>query len=258
MISDIHRAVGRLGLPSNEAHQQKNHDSAYAPAKSRRIVTVANLKGGSGKTTLTGCLFMQLRQMRLDVGLIDTDPAGGLNSWLNSSAPHQALQHSPLGELSPDMRRTPQAPHVDGPRKDWATNAKAHAYHHHVTLIDLPAASCRALLTAAAIADICLVPMCANASELRTSESSLALLRDINRWRRTPVWLAIVPNRIHEPESLAGLHEWAAGLKVPVLPALSWQPGYAACQNAASMPRDQICRRELKNLSRCLARHLGL
>lgn len=46
-----------------------------------RIITVAQQKGGSGKTTLAANLAVALRGRGLSVALVDTDPQGSLGRW---------------------------------------------------------------------------------------------------------------------------------------------------------------------------------
>ncbi|WP_312529058.1 ParA family partition ATPase [Paracoccus sp. (in: a-proteobacteria)] len=46
-----------------------------------RIITVAQQKGGSGKTTLAVNLAIELRRRDYSVALIDTDPQGSLGRW---------------------------------------------------------------------------------------------------------------------------------------------------------------------------------
>lgn len=46
-----------------------------------RIITVAQQKGGSGKTTLTVNLAIAMRRRGLRVAVLDTDPQGSLGRW---------------------------------------------------------------------------------------------------------------------------------------------------------------------------------
>lgn len=46
-----------------------------------KVVTVAQQKGGSGKTTLAANLAVEFRQRGLRVALLDTDPQGSLGRW---------------------------------------------------------------------------------------------------------------------------------------------------------------------------------
>ncbi len=46
-----------------------------------KVITVAQQKGGSGKTTLAAHLALGFRGMGLRVGLIDLDPQGSLGRW---------------------------------------------------------------------------------------------------------------------------------------------------------------------------------
>lgn len=46
-----------------------------------RIITIAQQKGGAGKTTLTAHLAVAYASMRHKVAVIDTDPQGSLTQW---------------------------------------------------------------------------------------------------------------------------------------------------------------------------------
>lgn len=49
-----------------------------------KVVTVAQQKGGSGKTTLAVNLAVEFRRRGLKVALLDTDPQGSLGRWFLS------------------------------------------------------------------------------------------------------------------------------------------------------------------------------
>ena len=48
---------------------------------SAQVITIAQQKGGSGKTTLAVCLATELLARGKCVGLLDTDPQGSLGKW---------------------------------------------------------------------------------------------------------------------------------------------------------------------------------
>ena len=57
------------------------NDARTGAVVSGKIITIAQQKGGSGKTTLTANLAVAAMQSGLKVGLLDTDPQGSLGRW---------------------------------------------------------------------------------------------------------------------------------------------------------------------------------
>ena len=54
------------------------------------IYTVAQQKGGAGKTTIVAHLAVAFRQMGLSVATVDTDPQGSLTRWIGLRATERA------------------------------------------------------------------------------------------------------------------------------------------------------------------------
>ncbi|MBI5326782.1 MAG: ParA family protein [Deltaproteobacteria bacterium] len=69
--------------------------------KSCRGITIANARGGVGKTFVSIHLAYMLAERRKKVLLIDTDPQGTVGLWLNMDSP-ATLYHLLLGESSLD------------------------------------------------------------------------------------------------------------------------------------------------------------
>ena len=55
-----------------------------------RIITVAQQKGGSGKTTIAVNLAVALRSRGHSVALVDTDPQGSMGRWFMERSEHYA------------------------------------------------------------------------------------------------------------------------------------------------------------------------
>ena len=55
-----------------------------------KVLTVAQQKGGSGKTTIVASLAVEFQRRGLRVALLDTDPQGSLGRWFLSRRDRQA------------------------------------------------------------------------------------------------------------------------------------------------------------------------
>lgn len=154
-----------------------------------RIITVAQQKGGSGKTTLTVNLAVALRRQGLTVGILDTDPQGSLGRWFMERLDR-------LGD-DPGMEFTTSSA--------WGASYEAEkmAKRFDVVLIDTPPKIESDLRPALRVADLVLVPVASSQVDLWATEGVL----DLAQREKRPV--LIVLNRVR-PNTRLGA-EVAAG-----------------------------------------------
>ena len=63
-----------------------------AEARKRKIIALATLKGGSGKSTIAACLAAYWLLDGCKVALFDTDPQGSLINWRQPDGPLEDLR----------------------------------------------------------------------------------------------------------------------------------------------------------------------
>lgn len=154
-----------------------------------RIITVAQQKGGSGKTTLTVNLAIVLRRQGLSVAVLDTDPQGSLGRWF--------------------MERLDRIGEDDGleftTSSAWGASYEGEKLKRRfdVVLIDTPPKIDSDLRPALRIADLVLVPVGSSQVDLWATEGVL----DLAQRERRPA--LIVLNRTR-PNTRLGA-EVAAG-----------------------------------------------
>ncbi|KMW56428.1 Chromosome (plasmid) partitioning protein ParA [Candidatus Rhodobacter oscarellae] len=124
------------------------------------VITLAQQKGGSGKTTLAANIAVELASRGSSVAVVDTDPQGSLGRWF--------------------MTRLEQ---VDAPGLDFATaSAWGVSYEvkklldsHDLVLIDTPPKADSDARHALRAADLVVVPVAASAVDLWATDSVLEL-----------------------------------------------------------------------------------
>lgn len=154
-----------------------------------RIITVAQQKGGSGKTTLTVNLAVELRRQGQTVAILDTDPQGSLGRWF--------------------MERVDRHGEDDGleftTSSAWGASYEAEKLKKRfdVVLIDTPPKIESDLRPALRVADLIVVPVASSQVDLWATEGVL----DLAQREKRPV--LVVLNRVR-PNTRLGA-EVAAG-----------------------------------------------
>ena len=142
------------------------------------IYTVAQQKGGAGKTTIVAHLAVAFRQMGLSVATVDTDPQGSLTRWIE-------LRATQLDEPDIDHRQ------ISGWRT--ANEVDRLAVEHDIVLIDsAPHAETEARIAVRA-ASLVLLPVQPSPMDFWATEPTL----EIARQERVPALLVLnrVPRR---------------------------------------------------------------
>ena len=172
-----------------------------AGARNRgRIVTVAQQKGGSGKTTLAANLAVAARARGLAVAVIDTDPQGSLGRWFMERLEARG-EDDDLGFATASA---------------WGAGYEAEklAKRADLVLIDTPPKIDSDLRPALRAADLVVVPVASSQVDLWATEGVL----DLARRERKPC--LIVLNRARRGTRLAAeVAEGAARLDAAVAAA---------------------------------------
>ena len=127
------------------------------------IITLAQQKGGSGKTTVAAHLAIALALGNKSVAIVDVDPQGSLGEWFER-------REQRLGEEGIDLEfRTASG---------WGARREARnlARHHDFVIVDTPPKSDIEMRPAIEIADLVVVPLQPTPVDLWATDPTLKMV----------------------------------------------------------------------------------
>ena len=144
----------------------------------RRVISIAQRKGGVGKTTLAVCIAGELHARGHDVTLLDSDPQGSASRWADPGHLDFRVLELPLGD---ELVVT------------WAKEVQRIKAKYVV--IDT-APNDRSLGAACAISDLVLVPCTPSGLDLDATTRTLELVDAVRVPPHGVPRLILVPNRV--------------------------------------------------------------
>lgn len=157
-----------------------------------RIVTIAQQKGGAGKTTLAAHLAIAISGRGKKVAVIDIDPQASLATWF-------AMREERLGPAAGVVGRG-QLEHFAVTGWRVGTRIDALAREHDVILIDSPPHAETEARIATRAADLVLIPVQPSPMDVWASQATI----DLAKAEKTPVMAVLnrVPARANLTETM--------------------------------------------------------
>ena len=194
------------------------------------VVTVAQQKGGSGKTTLAANLATGFLRQGRTVALVDTDPQGSLGRWF--------MTRLEAGEGEPDMEFATSSA--------WGITYETRklAAAHDIVIVDTPPKADSDLRPALRCADLVVVPVSMSHVDLWATEGVLDLARRegkealivLNRARANTRLGAEVTQKAEELMARIAVTQIANR----VIYAEALGQGRGAAEGAKSLARDEV------------------
>ncbi len=179
-----------------------------------RLVAIANLKGGTGKSTLAVNLACFAARGHPPVLLVDADPQGTAAAWLDA------------GEL-PDGLAVESLCVADDPAA-WADRLFAAAHGHARVVIDLPPQLGPQIDAALGLVDALVIPVTPSAIDLRATAKTLRRLKAVQRAREGRPVCLLVPNRVDQRTAVGrAIQQALRDLDFDVAPPIAQRASHA-------------------------------
>lgn len=214
------------------------------------VVVVANLKGGSGKSTMAVNLASALESIGAEVAMLDCDPQGSVAAWAQAGRTGIRVRFEPLR----DVDRAGA----------WLAEASQMRTECDVLVIDLPAVIAPAMASAFLAASVILIPTAPTTTEVEGTRRVLGYIAAARAERvEHPFRTLLVPNRVRPLEQ--GLVDWrqAMGrLGLPMAPAVghhsAFDRAFAAGDWVGGMFPNSTSHVEIMNVCESVCEELAL
>ena len=169
----------------------------------RKIIAVAQRKGGVGKTTIAISVAAELRHRRNNVLLVDSDPQQSASQWAEPGCLKFPVHRLVLG---------------DQPVGHWVKDVR-HLASDRLVIDSAP--NDRALGASIALSDLTLIPCTPSGLDIEATIRTLEIIDSVRARRPEPVNVILVPNRV-DPRTLEGrqLYEELTAFGEPVAQAI--------------------------------------
>lgn len=210
-----------------------------------KIISVCNLKGGAGKSTIAvniACAI-QMQQTGSCV-LVDADKQATATIWGEAGK----LAVRVLGKVLPEAR-----PEDRYPGMLWITQIKGLAEKYDFIVIDLPPGLRFSLAAVTAVSDLVLIPVNPSGIDFHSTSSFIDLIQKSREVRQSakPECL-IVPNRLDRRTTISQKLSLYEQFGEPIAPAIGMRTAFAYAfdhgQWIGDFAPDSVAHREIQRL----------
>ena len=215
-----------------------------------RVIVIGNLKGGTGKSTVTVNLAGALASLGRQVAIVDTDPQGTAYEWVLRGKLDMLCLHRPLQRMEESG--------------DWIKVTTSLRQGHEIVVVDLPSVVAPALAAAYFIADLILVPASPSGVDASGTRRALRYVELARAERReNPPAVLVVPSRVPDfGPDWARTENLLETLGEKLAPPLRFLPDYDKAfrsgQWVGAAAPDSAARGDVEALARVVLQALGL